>query len=314
MAERKFDYTEVGDIYNQMLRITGDSGSADSIAGILHNLDEDMKANVNVSEMAIYGSLANQLLLDWENSSSNFPSYVAKFGNWATVIAQSAGDYSEFEKAIAGFKDEKDGAYLGAASGGIHDNYINTSYYNQYQVENYQSFLADVNNMRPLYQLTGATYATTDSESILNRHKIATYVVGGLDILGLLWTGMAGYGLAGATPAAGTDLVPVNHTPTGPTGTTGAPQLTGGNTPLLPGSSYGAPIKDFSTRVALTQGRNEFENEVLRLTLDAANRAEQAGATFASMDQSAPNIIKFFNALGKAVGQFNGATGIYTPL
>ncbi len=309
MAERKFDYQQVGDIYQSMLKTIGSAGDGESIAGILDSLNKEMDARVNVEDEAIFGSLGAQLSLDWDNASSNFPGFVSKFSNWATLIAQSGANYSEFENDIKGFKKEDEGTYLGAASGGIHENYVATSTYNQYQAQNMESYLNSLDNVRELNQLTGATYLTTDSEGILKRHQIFATAVGIADIAAVIWTGMAAYGIAGGT-AAGTELVPSNPTPTGPTGGsgTGAPQLPAHETPLLTGGGRGLPIDEFATKVALTNPGSAGTEALLNM----ANQAQAAGATMASWDSTVPNILQFFDGAGKLIAEANGTTGVFT--
>ena len=129
MAERKFDYNNVSTVYQNMKKITGDAGDGESIAGILHKIDEEVHNKVDVSEEAIFGDLGKQMLLDWDNTSANFDNFVTNFSNWSTLIAQSAGNYAQFEQDIAGFRQENP---LGVTSGGITDAYTNTGYYSTY--------------------------------------------------------------------------------------------------------------------------------------------------------------------------------------
>ena len=79
MAERKFDYENVKSIYekiNRTIGSDGDSGS-DTIIGILNSIDKTYKDMVNVKDKAVLGDLGRQLLLDWENTSSDFPASAA---------------------------------------------------------------------------------------------------------------------------------------------------------------------------------------------------------------------------------------------
>ena len=82
MAERKFDYENVSNVYKNMTSIIGDEADSSSLVGILTSIDRDYKEYVNVEDEAIYGDLGSQLLLDWENTSSNFPNFVENFNNW----------------------------------------------------------------------------------------------------------------------------------------------------------------------------------------------------------------------------------------
>lgn len=142
MAERKFDYENVSIIYKNMQNIIGDSGNTDSIAGILHALNEEVHGKVNVCEEAVYGELGQQLLLDWENTSSNFDSFVTNFENWATLVAQSSGNYAQFENDIMKIKTENP---LGATSNGIDKAYTTSGYYGKFSSDNFNTsaFLTD---------------------------------------------------------------------------------------------------------------------------------------------------------------------------
>ncbi len=127
MAKRKFDYNAVSDVYNEIKRIT--TGS-DSIKTLLDNINRDYRNMVDVEGEAVYGELGRQLLLDWDNTSSNFPNFVNNFENWSALIAHASGNYSEFENAIAGFKQDH---MLGATSeAGRTTAYTNDGYYSTY--------------------------------------------------------------------------------------------------------------------------------------------------------------------------------------
>lgn len=218
MAERKFDYENIATIYKDMQNITGSSSDPTSIAGILHSTDKEFHELVDVSEEAIYGDLGKQLLLDWENTSANFPNFVTNFNNWATLIAQSAGQYTQFEKDVAGFKQANP---LGTTSHGLTSNYIDNSFYKQYETKNAQSFVSSLSNLKGLYDLTGVQYQCSDSKSLLDQHKVVTGVVLGADALALIWAGLA----ASATvPAAGATAALPGGEP--------VPALPGGSTAL----------------------------------------------------------------------------------
>lgn len=164
MAERKFDYENVGTVYKNMQNITGDESNADSIAGILHNIDEEFHNRVDVCEEAIFGDLGKQLLLDWDNTSSCFPNFVTNFSNWSTLIAQSAGNYAQFEQDIKGFNQDNP---LGVTSKGITSNYIESSDYMNFYNTYVDSYNDAVNNLLPIYDLTGATYVDTETKKNL---------------------------------------------------------------------------------------------------------------------------------------------------
>lgn len=211
MAERKFDYAQVAQNYKNMNAITGDAGNADSIAGIFDSINKEYEANVDVSEMAIFGDLGKQLLLDWKNTASNFPSFVDKFNSWSTVVVQSANDYSKFETEVKGFKDANP---LGFASGGITQNHIESSTLNQYADANIQQHNQDAANLAALHALTPGEYERSDAQKALAIHKGVAVATCAADVVALLGIG-AHFG--GMIKPASTELVPVNPTPINPT-------------------------------------------------------------------------------------------------
>ena len=127
---RVFDYTEISNLYNKMNTITGDKSDPTSIAGILEKINLDytdvVHGVVGENEMAIFGELGQQMLLNWENTSANFPNFVENFSAWSTLVAQAAGDYSQFEQQVKGIQTASP---LGWASGGMQDSFITTSVY-----------------------------------------------------------------------------------------------------------------------------------------------------------------------------------------
>ncbi len=132
MAERKFDYKTVQQAYGNMQKITT------TISDTLNKANIAVRENVQVIDKAIYGDLGGKLLLDWENSSSSFPTFVEKFGTWATLIAQSSGNYNEFEEEVKGFNTNNP---LGSASKGMKSSPIISSYYTDYYNDNYQDYV-----------------------------------------------------------------------------------------------------------------------------------------------------------------------------
>lgn len=160
MAERKFDYSAVAGICQKMNTINND------IATILTDIDKEVEARVDVCDEAIYGDLGKQMLLDWDNTSANFDSFINKFNNWATLVTQAAGNYSQFESDISGFKQANP---LGVTSGGITDAYTNTGYYSNTASSNDIDALLAASQY---YQLTGATYIDTGMVSYLKKSDI----------------------------------------------------------------------------------------------------------------------------------------------
>jgi hypothetical protein len=97
MAERKFDYNAVKDVYGGMKSIN------EQIKTLLTESDSEVKDKVSVVDEALYGDLGAQMLLNWENISSNFPSFMDNFDNWAALVSKASGNYQQFEvkKAFA---------------------------------------------------------------------------------------------------------------------------------------------------------------------------------------------------------------------
>lgn len=284
MAERKFEYEAIAEIYKSMQTITGDSSSSDSIAGILHNINEDVHNSVGVCEESVYGDLGNQLLLDWDNTSSNFDNFVANFNNWSTVVAQAAGDYSKFEEGVKGFKEANP---LGVTSGGIKDAYTNTSFYHNYKTTNSQQYQNDMDELKSLHAITGVEYACADSESLLKRHQLAAKIMLAGDIVSLItiaWSSLGGAASSsGGVPAAN---------PTTPA----LPGPVAGGTPALPGT-VAQPISAVTEHVALTSGVNPVAQTSI---LNALSQAEQAGAAFAQPGTNC--ILEFLDSAGKVIG------------
>jgi len=202
MAERKFDYENVATVYKNMQNITGDASNEDSIAGILHKINEEVHDSVNVCDEAVFGNLGKQLLLDWDNTSSNFDSFVESFNNWAALIAQSSGNYAEFEKKVAGLTKANP---LGLTSNGKKKNYIEKSPYTDYTKENLES------TSKELSPYSGSVYYETNSiekeqERLKNdKSAFAWNAVGtGLTFFGLKGMAKAGKVATNATTALST--------------------------------------------------------------------------------------------------------------
>lgn len=183
---RKFDYNAVSNVYSEIKKII--TGSDDSIKTILDNINRDCHNMVDVEEEAVYGDLGKQLLLDWDNTSSNFPNFVNNFDNWSALIAQASGNYSAFEDKIAGFNR---GNPLGATSGGIETAYVNASPYRLYKEANFDEYNYSLANMNNLYTITGVEYVCTDTASLLKTQKIVNTILFSGDMLALLTIGAA---------------------------------------------------------------------------------------------------------------------------
>lgn len=152
MATRQFDYAAIQEIYSNMNKTIGTAADADSIAGILNNLDREVQEYIGVCDEAIYGPLANQLLLDWFNTASNFPNFVENFNNWSQLVAMSGGDYAQFESDVAGFRELNP---LGTYSGEATSNFIETGKYSAYTKEDIDTMS---NSVLALYAEVGDAY------------------------------------------------------------------------------------------------------------------------------------------------------------
>ena len=136
-AHTKFEYQQIGDILKEMETVFGEMADALSTA------DTKYRDAVNVEDKAIFGDLGSQLLLDWDNVSSDFPKFKENFKNWTNVVAAAGGNYTQFEDENKSFKAVEEGSdYLGvsAQKNGVHDNYINSSVFTNYANENVESY------------------------------------------------------------------------------------------------------------------------------------------------------------------------------
>ncbi len=177
MADKTFEFENVASYYENMKNILGDPGVTDSIAGILHNIDEDMKNHVQVSEKAIYGDLGKQLLLDWENTSSTFGKFIDNFDNWNAAVAYASGNYSEFVQKVQGLKEVNP---LGMTSGGIKDAYTNTGYYSDFTQELIDTAAAYIG---PFKAYNGIGYFDTNSVALEEQRKIMACVNFGINLV-----------------------------------------------------------------------------------------------------------------------------------
>lgn len=215
MADRKFEFSNVASNYENMKKILGDSSVSDSIAGILHNIDEDMKEHVDVVDMAIYGDLGKQMLLNWENTSSTFGSFINNFDNWNKAVAMASGNYAEFVNKVQGLRDTNP---LGMTSGGITEAYTNTGYYSSFDEALIDTAAAHVGSF---VAYNGIGYFDTGSVALEEQRKTAAIWSFGLnlvaDVLSVVGIGkyvkaaggVAGIGskISGVFAQSGDDLV-----------------------------------------------------------------------------------------------------------
>ena len=197
MAEtRKFDYVAVSNTFKNMTEITGDASTPDSIAGILHDIDNVYREYVDKNDMAIYGDLGKQLLLDWDNTSSDFPSFVTNFENWANLIANAAGAYQQFEQDIANTKVNNP---LGTSSAGLQQAYTSIGNYSGYDS-------SAALNVHSFVGLSGMGYIDTDMESYEKQRKTSAMWSFGLNAVSTILSVIGGGKVVGAERAAGKTL------------------------------------------------------------------------------------------------------------
>lgn len=173
MAERKFDYNNVGTVYNQMKNIN------DNIKTLLTDTDNEVHNKVDVCEEAIYGDLGNQLLLSWDNISSNFPNFMDNFENWSALVAKASGDYSQFEADVAAFKNANP---LGVTSAGATQGAVATSSYNNSLTA---EEIAELDVATFFYEPTGATYIDTGMVEYAKQHKTMNIVGDVLNVVSI---------------------------------------------------------------------------------------------------------------------------------
>ena len=256
-AHKKFDYQVVGDTLKAM------NNTFDSISTTLDTIDKYYNENVNQELKAIYGDLGSQLLLDWDNVSSNFPNFKTNFENWSAVVAASGGNYTTFENDLKGFKEVENGNYLGvsAKKAGVTDAYTNTGDFAKYTADNSDSYArtsADlVGKTTSNVDLSGIEYEKTDSKAVLTAHMIA-----------------------GATVAGNT--VSVSST---------AASITSG-TAAQPISEVAEALNDIDSS----------SGGMRSAALTAMSAAESHGAVTMSYDATA-GVMQFYDTTGKLIGQ-----------
>lgn len=290
-AHTKFDYQNVGDVLKQM------NSTFEQISTTLNTANQYYNDNVNQELKAIYGDLGSQLLLDWDNVSSNFPNFLTNFENWSAVVAASGGNYSKFESDLAGFKSVETGNYLGvsAKKAGVTDAYVNNGTLSQYLM-NGDTYAATAATLAgKTYHnpaLDGVVYESVDVDSALNSQHALTYCTIAGDILAVFAIGAFAAGGAGAAASSSSS--------------TATAVIEGGaSTPLLTGTTS-VPIQTFASNVALTAmpaestGFAAFE-ATKDAILTASSAAEAAGASFVTYD-SAAGIFHFLNAAGGEIG------------
>ena len=168
MADRKFEYDKVAEAHGNMKTAT------EAIRDTLVKINDEYSNKVNVVEQAIYGNLGGQLLMDWENVSSNFPSFYEKFGTWSLAVASTSGEYADFENRFSGFKsaieETKKSNPLGSgtAGAGRTENYISGGTYAAFgkeYLEKYKNGEVGELSETGAYVLTGTGNGTDSTGS-----------------------------------------------------------------------------------------------------------------------------------------------------
>ena len=286
---RKFDYEAVKSIYLDMNKIIGDNNEGDSLSGIITKIDKDYHDYVGMVDEACYGALGDQLLLDWDNTSSDFPKFIENFRNWSALVAQAAGNYSAFEQQVTGMQDADK---FGFAGSGLTNNYVNSSAYHDYAANNGEAFEFLNANMNDIYQLTGCTYLQSGASERLKTQKVLNTILCGGDVLAIAVLATGAYSVLNPATAGSTELVVADGgsgvvaTETATAGTTGATGATGatytaGTTPLLEGGATATGATGAAGAVDIAEGMN------------AIRTAAQAGQ-FASKKEAMKAVAKLF--------------------
>lgn len=205
MSSRTFKYEEVSNCYNQIKKIVGDKNQSDSIAGVLDKINTVMHDQVNSGyedEDAVYGELGKQLLLDWDNTSSNFPNFITNFNNWSALIASAGNNYLEFESKISEYKGNHS---LGATSeAGRTTAYTNDGYYATYTQDVVDTAALSVGSYRAY---NGIGYFDTNMVALEEQRKTNAMWGFGIQTVSVVLSliGLHGLGSAGSAAVNASD-------------------------------------------------------------------------------------------------------------
>lgn len=286
-TQRTFDYSAVEGIYSEMNKIIGDNGTSDSLCGLLTDIDKNYHDMVGVVDEACYGALADQLKLDWENTSSNFPSFIQNFQNWSALVAVTSDKYAQFEQEVNGMQDANKYGFAGA---GLTSNYIQSSTYNAYAANNMGTFDSAVANLSSIYDITGATYNVSGASDRLKTQHVMNTILAGGDALSIAVIASGAYSILNPATASSTELAVVEQggavaTTEGAAGATGATSAAGsatsGATPLLESGAANA------TGAAASSSGVSLES------MNAIRNAARAGK-FASKSEAKAAVAKLF--------------------
>lgn len=281
MSERKFDYNNVGTVYNQMKNIN------DNIKNLLTDTDNEVHNKVDVCEEAIYGDLGNQLLLSWDNISSNFPNFVDNFENWSALVAKASGDYSQFEADVAAFKNANP---LGVTSAGATQGAVATSSYNNSLTA---EEIAELDVATVFYEPTGATYIDTGMVEYAKQHKTMN-IVG--DVLNVVSIALAAVQVGSAVKAASSVVQ---------AGTQTTALAVVGNSADDAALAVVGNSADDAGRLMLTAGANSADDVGLAVVSSTADDAAAAGAKTTA--QAAASTMD--DAAAAAAGTMDDAAG-----
>lgn len=70
---------------------------SNDIAELFKEMQKTVEDSVGVEDGSIYGKAADQLILDWDNTSSDFSNFIEKFADWSKVVVSSKNKYEQFE-------------------------------------------------------------------------------------------------------------------------------------------------------------------------------------------------------------------------
>jgi len=175
-----FEFDGVKASYSSMQNITSE------IATVLKGANDGVHEYIGVSGGALYGDLGSQLLLDWDNSSSNFDRFVEKFTDWSTIVSQVAGIYDDYANAV---KDSLEANPLGLTSYGRTTAYTNDGYFSNSYTREQIDELYSMSQLYDLYDETAATYIDTGMVKYAKRNKVFNIVGDILNVVSIAASG-----------------------------------------------------------------------------------------------------------------------------
>jgi len=303
---RKFDYEQMKKIHDNMGKVY------ERISETFTKLNADMDELCQVEREAIYGDLGEQLQLDWDNTSSDFPNFLQNFDNWGQVVASVSGNFATFEQEVKGLKELHNGLGLTAREG-MTEAYVNTGALSNYTVAHIEEYTQAVAaaNTKGLYNidLSNIQYASSDITDKLKWEKFLGCAMIGGDVVSLFLIGTAIYAVAGGATST-TAVAPVEPTPAPAPSAPAGPAITGpvaGEVPLLEGT-VAQDLGAFADQVALTQFEAGSAESAFMQAVQSANASAAAnGATFVQQAANGANYLEYLDSSGNIIGYLTKA-------